>query len=365
MKNNLFKVSNWKDYHLLLLLTNFLLWSNFYQSDENFIWYNLLFLFILSVITASLGYYINDVFDIKKDQLSNKTNIASSHSITKRLVIIVSLIGSIYLVWYLFSSQFSILLILILEISSFFLYSIPFIRLKEKPIISVLIDAFYAFIAVGLITLILFKIDFELIHRFYLVWLFLIGVRGILSHHIKDFQNDLKSHTKTTVVQYGETNVKRIISYFVLPLELMFFTLFIYNINIYLFLFFIIYSFFILFKNIRCSTPPNYVRKYHDLNLISPKVDDFYLSYTPFIILVQLLLVDYLFGLLIMFFLLFFFKRAKEIGWFVRFIWNFLVDKLLKFYAFCRRWIGLIVNYALYYFCLLFGVNLKERRKKE
>jgi hypothetical protein len=80
-------------------------------------------------------------------------------------------------------------------------YSVKHIRLKERGFWGVVTDAAYAHLIPEIILLVLinkFSNQF-FVPIFFLLLSFSIGVRDILIHQFKDYENDKKSHTKTFV----------------------------------------------------------------------------------------------------------------------------------------------------------------------
>jgi 4-hydroxybenzoate polyprenyltransferase len=184
--------------------------------------YPILFLFIWMFFSAALGYYINDVFDLEKDTLSNKKNFTANHSLLLKSGICILLIAINLLNWFVLSKDIAALGLMASQIILFLLYSLPFPRLKERPVIAIITDSLYAHVIPGLMVFYTIKHP-DTISFFALVfvaWLFLSGVRNIINHHIDDFANDTLSGTRTSAVAAGKIKMKRIMNYLISPLEI-------------------------------------------------------------------------------------------------------------------------------------------------
>ena len=188
----------------------------------NQVWEQFSFLALWMILAASFGYYINDTFDLLQDELANKANqTKSQHNLVKIFIalLILTLIG---LDWFFLSQNLLVAYLIIGQVSLFFLYSLPKIRLKEKPLVGVLTDALYAHVLPGLIVLFTI-VPPEQATPFLLttfgLWMFFVGVRNILSHHLIDYENDKLSATVTSATYFGKSKVKNCMNFMVSPLE--------------------------------------------------------------------------------------------------------------------------------------------------
>lgn len=344
---NFFRISDWKDTHLILVFTGFFIWINYYQVNEfEFFLKTFTFLVISTLLMGCFGYYINDLFDIQKDKKVGKNNFAAIHKPIFRILIPFILLFLIYASWYILNKQQTILCLLISEVGLFLLYSLPKIRLKEIPILSVVIDSLYAYTLWGVFNLFLvanITVDeFEITQIIYLIWLFILGARGVLSHHIFDYQKDIKSKTRTSATRFGLNNIRAIKTVILFPIELILLIAFLFFINKYLILIFLLYVALTFFNS--------YINKTRTfrINLLS-FVDKFYYVCLPNVALIFLIFVNPKFLFFAPFFILFFFGRVK--------------DFVLDIYSWIFRVGSLVVNYSLYFTFLLVGKDLKKRVK--
>lgn len=273
---------------------------------------------------ASLGYFINDWADIKTDKQAGKPNKLAEFNIGLKLLILLLLLGFAFVPWIWFPKNQYTYILLGSEILLFLLYSLPPFRFKEKGILGVLTDTLYAYILPTLLASLTFYLigleDYP--HMFYFLvavsaWLLVVGVRGILLHQVKDYQNDLNASVKTLVTKKGVAFAGRILDV-LLPLELILLTgffVFVFR-EFYLlfpgFILFCVYQFLVQHKKKEKTGPKDY-QKFTNLYF-----DDFYLDYFPILILIHLCIADYYYAPLLVLHLLFFRSFIKNI--FLKFI---------------------------------------------
>ncbi len=205
----IFRFKEWFHSKVIFLIALFLLFSN-YNAAINFdrsFFLDLLFISIYLLSAAALGYYINDLFDQKKDEVAGKSNFAQQHNAVIVFTILTSLKLILFLNWFFFSSKALTGLLIGFQIILFYLYSNPITRLKEVYFFNIITDAVYAFVIPGFIIFFTVYGAYEsapfLVFILFLIWTFLMGIRGILYHYIKDYFNDLTSNTKTLATKIG------------------------------------------------------------------------------------------------------------------------------------------------------------------
>lgn len=116
-------------------------------------WFNISFphfvkLALASIITisgfASLGYLLNDWFDLEKDRLAGKHNSLEGKTAIVVLVLFVIAIAALLLPWFYLPFNTVSVGLIFAEVLTFVLYSVPPIRLKERGLAGVFADALYA-----------------------------------------------------------------------------------------------------------------------------------------------------------------------------------------------------------------------------
>lgn len=206
----LFRIKDWLITKLLFNLSFVL--SVFYFTNPSFefvmVTVGLMCTYIISI--GAFGYFVNDWFDSKADQLSGKSNSTSNLNFTLKTVISIILISIGTIPFLLLLSESDIYFyLLIIQIALLLLYSVPPIKLKHN-VFGILSDSLFSFIIPALISLFIVVQNYNksvLENPFFIVlvlWLFFLGIRSILIHQLKDFENDLLSKTRTFTGNIGK-----------------------------------------------------------------------------------------------------------------------------------------------------------------
>lgn len=292
-------------------------------------------LFPAYLLIGISGYFLNDLFDIKADNIANKFNI--TQIIDKYLVLLLILFSSALGFYLIYSISREASLILLFQFIFLIAYSIPVIRLKEKGILGLITDALYAHVIPAIILLILLQkyayIPFQ-IWISCIVFCSLLGLRDIVLHQNNDVEKDLKSKTQTfainnlksmsTIIQ--KLNVFSAIAMWILLLLLYILT---YSILLLVLLIILIISHLIHFYKYKTLPRDTLIRNYI---LISS------------IIFMYLIIESRFFSGIIMLAHPYSIQKVKSLS-------NWI----------CVTLIPLIFNYCLYAFFLLLGRNLKKR----
>lgn len=344
---NFFRISDWKQMQFQLVLTMALLWALFYNSAFSSFVHPFFYLLVTALLVGCTAYYINDVFDIEKDRIAGKYNFASKHSRLQQLAILTVLVISTFTLWYFHNGKTIILQLLIAEFIALFLYSNPITRLKEKPFLSILLDALYAFVIPGAIVILtlISATEWTYHHTIFIVWLLFVGIRGILNHHVIDYENDLLSSTQTTATRYGKDKILLINKVLIASLELILFTCLTYQIHWIVCSIFLMHATFQIVKHRYQLFHHSYLKPAVGLNRLI--LNKFYSERLQFILLVLLCIQDLNYLYLVPIFMII--------------AWNSVLELSQSIY----RIGSLTVNYSLYYGALIFGVNLKERAAKK
>jgi len=187
----------------------------------------LLSAFLLCMIGVSaFAYLINDYFDQTIDKLYNKKNIFLTINPKYFSIYILTSLFAIVYPWTILPWNKNTLLLLSLLLSAFIIYSAPQTRIKNKGILGVFLDAIYAYLLSSYLTFYTFAlIDRSHYDKNYYIlcviflWQLSIGIRSIIFHQIKDYNNDL-SHNNTWVVKIGINKALKILKTYILPLEI-------------------------------------------------------------------------------------------------------------------------------------------------
>lgn len=297
-------------------------------------------LFIISSIGfAAFGYLVNDLFDIESDKKAGKESKFAQLSLKKRLLLFISSLSFMLLPWYFLPTDELIFYLIGLQLLLYFLYSVPPIRLKERPFLSIIADASYAYV----IPLILCIITFANYYHFSVLninWIYLIicfffaGCKNILLHQLEDIDFDKKAGIYLLPSRLGQTNTKNIIHAFS-ALEVGSFLWFLFlQATQFDAIYFILVAYFG-----SISVYQLFFAKKQQLTFFNT----FYQHILPRFLVGMLILVDENWMYVVIpYFLLFHFRFLQK-------IWNAIKPILSK-----------IANYSIYYFLRIFGIDLKK-----
>lgn len=222
---------------------------------------NTALLFLPIVISqAAFGYLLNNYFDRFQDSIAGKPNkLINIPTALIYLLLGIPLVIAIVCLWFL-SPEKIVWYIYFAHTILLILYSVPIVRMKERPVIGVFSDSIYSsvlfsFIALSIIPSSLqLTISYPFLILFLLLTLFIKGIRNILSHQIKDYANDKHANVRTFATTYGESKSYKIAERIIFPVELILgITVIIYlsivdSTFLYLFPFLIIYCVFDYFS---------------------------------------------------------------------------------------------------------------------
>lgn len=325
------------------------------QTEQKSFNFFALILFVFSFVNVGiLGYIINDISDEKADLLAGKTNVTHRLNIVQKTAITIATAGFGIIPISFYAPV--VIPFLLAELLLLFSYAFPPFRLKEKGILGVLADSFYAYLIPSFVLLVYLEMQnkVDLFFWFFLpVFSFFLGVKNILAHQLEDFDNDTISGSRTFAID--NMNLAKSMNKFALFLSVftwiisLFYLLLFGKIDL-IFIVFLIVGIISFFKVL-------FYGFYKEQAIIRELPEYTFLYYTSIILLLYFLIFNkyYLF-----IFLLFC-------------VWNiplidgkFLVVSVKKVYYFFRKCAGLSVNYFLYYLFLFFGIDLKDRadRKK-
>lgn len=167
---------------------------------------------VCSLITiigfASLGYLLNDFFDQEKDKLAGKKNFLLNTSAAQKIAYFCFALLMLFTPWYYLPYDIFTIVLVVLQLLLFLLYSVPGIRLKERGLVGLITDALYAHsipavMAVHTYALISNKTTNVVWIAVLFAWQFCVGLRNILLHQLNDSDADQLSNTKTFTNKYG------------------------------------------------------------------------------------------------------------------------------------------------------------------
>lgn len=247
---------------------------------------------------AGFGYLSNDYTDREQDVKAGKFNALVSMQSWQIVLLLLFFLSAAILPWVFFFPMDAISGGLLgAEFLLFILYAVPPFRLKERGWPGALADALYAHTVPAILAGYTFYLLGDQTYP-YLVpllamlggWQLMLGLRNILLHQLKDYDNDQQSETRTWVTKMGPEAGWKWIKWFLLPMEIVCFlgVGILITLEIPFFLpfypLFVLYTFFRIKFFITQPLP-------RDLRAIVYNfLDDFYVEWIPLLILTFLAL---------------------------------------------------------------------------
>ncbi|MDG1332098.1 MAG: glycosyltransferase [Crocinitomicaceae bacterium] len=272
------------------------------------------FSFLAAIATTigfmGFGYLTNDLADRKKDALAGKPNGTANLSAISILLLIITFLAIAILPWLYLPKDIISGYCIVAELLLFVLYAFPPFRLKERGFLGVITDALYAHVVPGFLASWTFYLVGDKTYEdfFYFiialsVWQLISGIRNIVSHHYKDYENDQSSGTKTFATKIGKEKTYSLLKRVFIPVEVVSFVAFLAFVQFELdFLFVVMIIFLFLawtnYRNGESDTPAK-----HFTNAF---LDRFYIHWFPYIIIFALLFANFNFWWLIVFHFLIF-----------------------------------------------------------
>jgi 4-hydroxybenzoate polyprenyltransferase len=174
---------------------------------------------------ANYGHAINELFDCDQDAKACRTNIATTQgSMHVWAVAFLSAVIALAAAYLAAGAPATLLTFGSLCLPT--AYSVPPVRLKERAWLGVFADAIAAHVFPVAMAL-LVSAQWSLSHitpsmiTASLVWSFMLGVRGILSHQVTSEFADQKAGLETVVHTFGATFIARLVLCIALPIEVL------------------------------------------------------------------------------------------------------------------------------------------------
>lgn len=175
---------------------------------------------------AGFGYLSNDLGDRRQDALIGKENASAGLSLSKVISLYALFLALALLPWLRMPINLYTALLLAFQFVLFALYSFPPFRLKERGLAGVVTDALYAHVNPALLAASTFYFlcgsnfpEFGFWLFILALWQLVLGIRNILFHQLKDFEDDIRSGTNTFVTNYGLQKTERLVALYIIPLE--------------------------------------------------------------------------------------------------------------------------------------------------
>ena len=364
---NILKVTRAKDWRLSFVpfiigcVYCWLWWFQISLSVESVL------LFVLSFVTtfgfAAFGYFINEFFDKKADAKAGKINKLSVLPASYQLLLFIGCATITFLPWYWLPADKITVVLIAAEIFFFFIYSLPFPRLKNVPLVSGFIDSGYAYVLPLLLSFHTYSLFVKSAHNemiyFFAGAVFFIGFRNITIHHVNDIFKDMRSQTLTLpqVIGVNATNTLIIVLMAEEILLLLLWSAIVtiqhpfFAVWIIIFITAIVLRYRIAIQNFRFD--------FISIEPVRHLTDPIYQYVFPAFSLLLAMDADYKWLLLLPLHIVLFLTRSMLLIMWDKLFWGSLEFK----YFFINRVIVTIRiagNYAIYYGFLMVGINLRK-----
>lgn len=355
------RISSWRLSFVPFIMGLVYLWLIIFDIPFNFYYTSILGLSILTTIGfASFGFVTNEYFDIKDDAIAGKKNkFVGVQPVWFVMLIMVSLVFALlpwiwlpknHLTYYLISAEFFLLLA----------YSLPLIKLKKVYWISGIIDSAYAYVIPILLSLHTYCLLMNQVlpittYLLLSILCFLIGFRNILIHQVNDILADKRSNINTLVRKLTPEQVSKMIITLQILEAFYFLALFILLFKTNPFLFSIPLLYIIVLLSKLNQNKNQLTLEFYSLKSLRHLADSFYQIWMP-ILLILILSTQSIFWLTILPFHLLLFVGVDK--------WKKGIEVTQRaWHNQIRNIISVCINYPLFIFFLLFGINLKKENK--
>lgn len=315
---------------------------------------------------ASLGYIINEFFDQNTDRLAGKINKLSLLTLQEKTVLISVSLLLTFSPWIWLPSDGISWLFIVLQVSFFLLYSLPFPRFKSIPVLSGFIDASYAYVIPLLLSFHTYRLyagaSLSSFIFLFSLSVFFIGYRNILIHQVNDIFKDRLSGIITLPQLAGPIRTNQLIVLLLICeiFSTLFFSALIVLSNPFFLVWIFFYSMFIITRYMLFNYKIR--SKYVAIQPVRHLTDLAYQIGFPAINLLLIICFDWRWIVLLPFHFLLFIPRffTDKIVEFLVYIQSALASKLV--YP-IRLFFSRTINYIIYYAFRAFGINLIKEKK--
>ena len=221
----IFRAREWWEFKLgpvLALIYGTALRSNVSLFDY---WWLLAGIIVALAAVGAFANVLNDWTDLDDDRASGKHNrlAGRARALPLLLVLLTGLLG-LSAAWLVRPGAAGLLLYGAI-VAVFSLYSIAPVRLKRRGLGGILADAAGAHIFPALFAVVAFAHASGIALTFAWIltvglWAFTSGIRGILWHQLRDYENDKRTGGKTFVCRHGPEAARKLGERVIFPLEL-------------------------------------------------------------------------------------------------------------------------------------------------
>lgn len=194
----MFRVSEWFGSKLPLQIAIFLFYAYSAGHNARTLLYPFFLFIVYSVTYFGISYLANDLSDVRDDEIAGKSNAFHTSSVKVGVVafIIATLVHFASALLISFSWEF--LLFSLVGYLFGISYSFKPLRFKERGVLGLIVASFFQRNLQILVIPFIFAVD-PIPFIFINIACFIYGIRYILIHQYIDYENDLKSGTRTFV----------------------------------------------------------------------------------------------------------------------------------------------------------------------
>ncbi|MCL0034102.1 UbiA family prenyltransferase, partial [Thermodesulfovibrionales bacterium] len=220
---NICKLIRWDEWNISKLSLIFLVfyYLTFTVSAKG--WYIIAIFFNLVgyfCVYMAFGYVINDYSDRAIDKVVGKKKLQFEIPSSRIKLLLFGLcLGGVMISFPLWQKNYMVLSLIIVMYMLAMFYSIPPIRFKERKWLSPIIASLTQRTFPILLCFAIFR-QFETDTILFALLSLIIGVRWLIVHQIKDYNNDVAANVKTLVVNWGIIKGRKYLFTYVIPLEI-------------------------------------------------------------------------------------------------------------------------------------------------
>jgi 4-hydroxybenzoate polyprenyltransferase len=174
-------------------------------------------------LVCNFGYILNELSDVIEDLAVRRKNVSAALG-ARRLTVIAVLCAGIALALSAVAIGAGAVAITAAALLLPLAYSVPPLRLKERKWLGIIADATAAHVYPALLCLMIagqFAPRKNTAATAVVAWSLAFGLRGILTHQVRDDDRDAAAGLATVVHDYGRERIMRVITYVIAPAEVL------------------------------------------------------------------------------------------------------------------------------------------------
>ena len=194
----MFRVSEWFGSKLPLQIAIFLFYAYSAGHNARTLLYPFFLFIVYSVTYFGISYLANDLSDVRDDEIAGKSNAFHTSSVKVGVAAFIIATAVHFASAMLISFSWEFLLFSLVGYLFGISYSFKPLRFKERGVLGLIVASFFQRNLQILVIPFIFAVD-PVVCAFINIACFIYGIRYILIHQYIDYENDLKSGTRTFV----------------------------------------------------------------------------------------------------------------------------------------------------------------------